>query len=137
MRVNEIMSEHLAVAHPDTSIVEAAKKMEEFNTGALPVCDEREYVLGMLTDRDLAIRVLAAGLDPERTQVKDVMSAEIVFCHDDQDVEEAAALMQEQRLRRLVVLDRDMRLKGMLSIGDLSHLGEKAVAGRVLAGIVD
>jgi CBS domain-containing protein len=105
--------------------------MRVFDTGSLPICDGKK-VLGMLTDRDIVIRAVAKGLHPDQTMVSDVMTEEVVYLFDDQDVSEAARLMEDRQIRRLLVLNRDKELVGIVSLGDLSQYTEHKVSGHVL-----
>ena len=93
--------------------------MKDLGVGPLAVC-ENQGVVGMLTDRDITIRGVAAGKDPQTTKVRDVMSGELVCCYQDQDIEVAAHLMRSQQIRRVLVLDRDKRLVGIVSLSDLA-----------------
>ena len=119
MLLKEIMTTDVEVIEPETSITNAAKKMRSLDVGALPVCDGRRLV-GMVTDRDITIRVTAEARNPDSTCVRDCMSPEIVYCFDDQDVEEAERVMQEKQIRRLPVLTRDKQLAGIVALGDLA-----------------
>lgn len=119
MKLKDIMTDDVEVISPNASVYEAARMMRLLDIGALPVCDG-ERIVGMLTDRDLTVRSSAEGRDPRTTSVKEAMTPQIVWCFDDQSVEEAEALMQEQQIRRLPVLDRDKRLVGIVSLGDLA-----------------
>src|SRR5215207_10299739 len=109
MKVHEIMTAHARCVGPDNTLVEAAGLMRELDVGSLPVCDAEE-VVGMVTDRDLAIRGVADGRDPNTTPVRDVMSAGIVHAFADQEVEEIARLMEGRQVRRIPVLNRESRL---------------------------
>jgi len=119
MKLKDIMTDDVEVVSPKTSVYEAARTMRLLDIGALPVCDG-DRIVGMLTDRDLTVRSIAEGRDPRTTPVKETMTSQIVWCYDDQNVEEAEALMQEQQIRRLPVLDHDKRLVGIISLGDLA-----------------
>jgi CBS domain-containing protein len=119
MLIREIMTEHVEFVRPDESLQEAALKMRDFGVGPLPVC-ENEAVIGMLTDRDITIRAVAEGRDPESTKVRDVMSGELICCFDDQEIDVAARLMRAQHIRRIVVMDRDKRLVGIVSVSNLA-----------------
>src|SRR5262245_34109143 len=99
------MTHNIEVVSPGDTLEQAARRMEELNVGPLPVCEGRR-VVGMLTDRDITVRATAAGCDPKSTLVSDTMSQDIVCCREDQDVREAAGLMKERQIRRLLVLDR-------------------------------
>src|SRR4051812_15542234 len=118
-KLNEIMTQDVQVIPPTCTVSEAAQKMKELDSGALPVCDGNKLV-GMVTDRDITIRAVAAGLDPSQIPVTDVMTRPITYCFDDQDVEEAVRLMEVRKIRRLVVLNRDKKLVGVLSLGDIA-----------------
>jgi CBS domain-containing protein len=119
MLVSEIMSRAVESIGPDDTLQDAAMRMKECGVGPLPVC-ENQCVVGMVTDRDITLRAVAEGLDPATTPVRDVMSAEIVCCFDDQEVEVAARLMQSKQIRRVLVLDRDKKLVGIVTLGDLA-----------------
>jgi CBS domain-containing protein len=113
------MTLHVEVIHPDATLHEAAEKMKSLDVGPIPVCDG-DRLVGMVTDRDITVRATAEGRDPNTTRVRDVMTPDIIYCFEDQDVEEAARIMGEQQIRRLVVLNRDKRLVGIVSLGDLA-----------------
>src|SRR4051812_27254945 len=117
MLVKDIMTHNAEVVGPGDTLEQAARKMELLDVGPLPVC-EGNRVVGMLTDRDIAVRAVAAGCDPKATLVCDVMTPEVVACYEDQDVREAADLMKARQVRRLVVLSREGDLVGILSLGD-------------------
>jgi CBS domain-containing protein len=119
MWVREVMTPRVEVIHPDATLREAAQKMKSLDVGPIPVCDG-DRLQGMLTDRDITVRATAEGRDPNSTRVRDVMTPDVVYCFEDQDVQEAARLMEERQLRRLVVLNGDKRLVGIVSLGDLA-----------------
>jgi CBS domain-containing protein len=119
MLINEIMTQHVEVVMPGDTVADAARRMKEHDIGPLPVC-AHQSVIGMITDRDIAMRAVAAGLDPKTTKVRDVMSSALICCYEDQEVEVAAHLMQSQQIRRVLVLDRDKRLVGIVSLADLA-----------------
>lgn len=119
MKINEIMTTDVEVVPPDSSIRDAAKKMAKLDVGALPVCDG-ERLVGMVTDRDIAVRAVAEGRDPDTTTVRDCMSPKIVYCFEDQSLDEARQVMEEKQIRRLPVISRDKQLVGILAIGDLA-----------------
>ena len=107
--------------------------MRDLDVGPLPVCGDDDRLAGMVTDRDIAVRAVAEGWDPTAKRVRDVMSEEVVYCFEDQAVEDAARLMRENQIRRLVVLNRDKRLVGIVSLGDLAvETGDEELAGRTL-----
>jgi CBS domain-containing protein len=119
MQVKDIMTPHVEVIHPNTTLLEAAAKMSQLDVGLLPVC-EGQRVVGMITDRDITVRATAKGSDPNMTRVHDVMSPEVLYCLTDQDVETAAQMMEMHQIRRLPVLDHTRQLVGIVSLGDLA-----------------
>lgn len=133
MKIREHMSRDVRTISPDRSIREAAQVMSAMDVGALPV-GEDDRLVGMITDRDIAIRAIAEGRDGSAT-IRDIMSAEVMYCFEDEDAAHVAANMGEIQVRRLPVLDRSKRLVGIVSLGDLAcggtapkHLG-KALGG--------
>jgi len=118
-KVSDFMTRNVQVVRPDESLQRAAQVMDELNVGSLPVCD-RSGLVGMITDRDITVRATAEAVTPRLGQVRDVMTPDVVYCFEDQDVAEAARLMKGHQIRRLVVLDRDKRLVGIVSLGDLA-----------------
>lgn len=132
MKVNEVMTKGAECVTPDTTLREAAQKMKALDVGTLPVCDN-ERLVGMITDRDITVRATAEAVPPSLGQVGDVMTHSVVYCHEDQDVEDAANLMQENQIRRLVVLNGDEHLVGIVSLGDLAvETGDERLAGETL-----
>jgi CBS domain-containing protein len=132
MQLKEIMTREVNVIPPEATLKKAAEKMKNLDVGPLPVCDG-EWLVGMLTDRDIIIRAVAAGRDPSTTKVRDVMTPEVVYCFEDQNVEEAAQLMEENQIRRLPVLNRNKWLVGIVSLGDLAvDTGDRQLVGKVL-----
>ena len=134
-RVADVMSRDLHIASPEDTVQQAARAMREEDTGVLPV-GENDRLVGMVTDRDLALRLAAEGKDPARTKVREVMTPEVRYVFEDEDLHRAAETMAEQRVRRLPVVNREKRLVGVVSIGDLATEGRTPrLAGRALAGI--
>ncbi|WP_142848806.1 CBS domain-containing protein [Telmatospirillum sp. J64-1] len=131
MQVHQIMTPNIVVIPPDLSLRDVARKMRELDIGALPV-GAHDRLVGMVTDRDITIRAVAEGRNADDTPVKEVMSPDIIYCYDDQEVEEAAAVMEREQVRRLPVINRDKRLVGILSMGDVStRTGDLGLAGEV------
>jgi CBS domain-containing protein len=118
MKIGEIMTRDVEIARPDDTLQTAAALMADLDVGVLPV-GENDRLVGVITDRDIAIRGVAKGLDPSKTSVREVMSTELRYCFEDEDVQEVAAKMSEWQVRRLPVLDRNKRLVGIVSLGDL------------------
>lgn len=119
-KVNEIMTMRCECIDEGDSIVIAAKIMQELNIGALAICGDDGRLVGMLTDRDIVVRVLANDLDPNRTCARDVISGAAIAVGSNQSSEEATALMREHRIRRLPVLGVDGQLVGLVSQGDIA-----------------
>jgi CBS domain-containing protein len=132
MKLSEIMTRDVVVIQPDDSLLSAAKKMRDRNIGFLPVCDG-ETLIGVLSDRDITIRALAEGMDVNIMLGRDLMTTPAIYCFEDQEVNEAAKIMEENQIRRLVVLSReDKRLVGVVSLGDLARNQTTDRSGRVL-----
>ena len=132
MKLSEIMTREVVVIQPDDSLQSAAKKMRDLNIGFLPVCDGEE-LLGVLSDRDITIRALADGMDLGIMLGRDLMTTPAIYCFDDQDVSEAAKIMEENQIRRLVVVSRDgKKLVGVVSLGDLARNETNKLSGQVL-----
>ncbi len=132
MQLKDVMSRDVQVVQPDVSLAAAAAKMKLNDIGALPVCDG-ERLVGMLTDRDIVVRAIAEGRDPKKSPVREAMTPQIVYGFEEQDVREAAHLMEEKQLARLAVLNRAKRLVGIVSLGDLAaESGETEMPGGVL-----
>ena len=119
MQIREVMTQGAEIINSNAPAIEAAAKMREFDVGSLPVCDG-ERLEGLLTDRDIAVRLVAAGLDPSSTKVSEIMTPGATYCFDDQTLDEAALIMEAHQIRRLPIMNRDKRLIGMLSLGDLA-----------------
>ena len=132
MKLSEIMTRDVAILQPDDSLQFAAKKMRDLNIGFLPVCDG-EDLIGVISDRDIIIRALAEGMDANIMLGRDMMTTPPICCFDDQDVSEAAKIMEENQIRRLVVLNRtDKRIAGVISLGDLARNETADRSGKVL-----
>jgi CBS domain-containing protein len=119
MRVGEVMTRGVECIGPDATLQEAAAKMKSLDVGTLPVCDS-DRLAGMVTDRDITVRATAEGDKPTDVRVRDIMTPEVVYCFEDSLVGEAAQMMEEKQIRRLVVLNNDKRLVGIVSLGDLA-----------------
>lgn len=132
MKIANIMSRDVHFISPDTTLREAAKKMKQIDSGVLPVADGDKLV-GMLTDRDIAIRGVAAGKGPD-AKARDVMSHELKYCFEDEDVQHVAGNMAELQVRRLPVMSRGKRLVGIVSLSDISQ-GSLPHTARALHGI--
>jgi CBS domain-containing protein len=119
MQVRDVMTKNVEVIRPEDTLRDAAQKMKELDVGAMPVCDG-ERLVGMLTDRDITIRAVADGLDPNQTTAQQTMTPEIYYCFDNQNIEDAALIMMENQIRRLPILNNEKKLVGMVSLGDVA-----------------
>ena len=133
MKVSEAMTKDVRVASPDETIQQAARTMASLDAGVLPV-GEKDHLVGMITDRDIAIRGIAQGKGPD-AKVRDVMTVDVKYCFEDQDLKEITRNMADIQVRRLPVLNRDKRLVGILSLGDIAVSRESKDAGEALRGI--
>jgi CBS domain-containing protein len=133
MQVSEAMSSDVKIASPDQSIRDAARMMAQLDCGSLPV-GENDRLVGMITDRDIAVRAVAAGKSPN-TAVHEIMSSEVKYCFEDDDLDEVANNMADIKVRRLPVLNRDKRLVGIVSLGDIALTEGAGSAGSALCGI--
>jgi CBS domain-containing protein len=131
MQVSQILTRDVETVRPDTSVKEVAQRMRSADIGSLPVCDGRR-LLGMVTDRDITIRITAEGRDAASTPVQEAMTPEIDFVFEDADVQEAARIMRDRQIRRLPVLSRDKQLVGIVSLGDLAVAGDDRTSGDTL-----
>jgi CBS domain-containing protein len=135
MQVKEVMTRGVQCVSPEDTLQDAATRMQQLDVGPLPVC-ENDQLVGMITDRDITIRCTAKGVNPWAGHVRDAMTPELFFCFDDQDVRDAAHEMQEHQVRRLVVLDHDKRMVGIVSLGDLAvDTHDEQLSGSTLEAI--
>ena len=133
MKVKEAMTRDVCVIHCDRTIREAAQMMADNDIGAVPV-SENDRLVGMITDRDIAVRAVCKGQGPD-TKVREVMSSEVMYCFEDEDLEHVAQNMGDIKVRRLPVVDRDKKLAGIVSVGDLARCEDAEKTGRAVADI--
>lgn len=131
MKIKDVMTSQVRFVWPDTTLVAAARLMRDIDVGVLPVC-ENHKLTGIITDRDITLRGIAESMDPWETPVREVMSRQVAYVSEDQDVEEATHLMEARQIRRLPVLDHNHHLIGMVSLGDLATGVYGELAGHVL-----
>lgn len=132
MQLRDVMTKPPQYVSPSTPIGEAASVMRAKDIGMLLVTDN-EKLVGTVTDRDIVVRGLAKGLDPRVAETKDVMTNRMLYCFDDQDTEDAAKVMQDSQVRRLAILDRNKKLVGVVSLGDLAvRSNDEALSGEVM-----
>jgi CBS domain-containing protein len=135
MKLKDIMTKEVEVVHPDQSLKDAAQKMRIRDIGFLPVSDG-DRVLGVVTDRDIILRSTAEGTDPNTPIGKDFITTPVVYCFEDDDVEDAAKTMEEHQIRRVAILSRDdNRLVGVVSLGDIAKSGTKKTSAEVLQSV--
>ena len=123
MQVKDIMSSPCEKTDFNATITQVAQKMKSSDVGILPV-EIGDEIVGVITDRDIVLRVLAEKLDPNMTAVNRVMSADVTTCYEDDDIRDAAKLMEDKQIRRLIVLDRNDSLSGILSVADFAVRGK-------------
>lgn len=133
MKVSEAMTRDVRVTNPNHTLQQAAELMAQLDAGSLPV-GEKDKLVGMITDRDIAIRGVAKSKGPE-TRVRDVMTEDVKYCYEDQDLEEVTQNMGDIKVRRLPVVDRDKRLVGILSLGDVATSEEAMISADALSKI--
>ena len=133
MQVNEAMTNDVKIASPNQSIRDAARLMAQIDAGVLPV-GENDHLVGMITDRDIAIRAVGADKGPQ-TPIRDIMSKEVMYCFEDDDLDDVVQNMADIKVRRLPVLNHEKRLVGILSLGDIALSDGAGTAGSALSGI--
>ena len=134
MRVSEAMTRDVRIATPGQTIRDVAKMMAESDAGAVPV-GENDKLIGMVTDRDIAIRAVAEGKGPE-TPVREVMSdSKVLYCYEDEELDHVAKNMGDEQVRRLPVVNREKRLVGIVSLGNIAQRGETRAASKAVKGV--
>ena len=133
MKVSKCMTRDVQLVNPTQSIRDAARMMAEIDAGALPVGQD-DRLVGMITDRDIAVRAVAEGKSPD-TPIREIMSREVLYCFDDQELKDIARNMGEMKVRRLPVLNRDKRLVGIVSLGDLARKEEPSLTASAVSNI--
>jgi CBS domain-containing protein len=137
MKVQEIMSRNVQTVTPTTLTAKAAEKMRDMRIGFLVVLEE-DRLEGVLTDRDITVRSVAEGRDPRASRVGDIMTPSVFYCYEDDDIERVGELMREKEVRRMVILDRQERIVGVVSLGDIAKtIGETDLAGETLGDIAE
>ena len=132
--VSDITTGGVRALAPTDSVRRAAQSMDELDVGSFPVCNGKKLV-GMVTDRDIALRCVATGLDIEKTPLSDIMSKDVQWCFEDQPLSEAMVKMAESQIRRLPVVERDKHLVGIFSLGDLATRTDETKVASVLQEI--
>ena len=137
MKVSQIMTKTAHTILPDATVEQAAQRMRDANVGLLPVVEESK-VIGIVTDRDLAVRAIAQGRNPHLTTVRDVMTQEALWCYEDDAVTEASHVMEKNHIRRLVVMTRRHQFAGVLTLTDLAlKFTNEKLSGHVLHKVAE
>ena len=134
MKVKQVMHQGVEWVAPTTSLRELARLMKKHDIGCIPV-GENDRLVGMVTDRDIVCRGLANGKDPAGCTARDVMTRGITYCSEEQELSDAIRVMEEKRIRRLPVLDKQKRMVGILSLGDVSGASDNRMSGEVLSAV--
>ena len=135
MQAKEMMTRLVECISPEMSLRDMARVMKTLDIGFLPVCDN-DRLKGTVTDRDIVLRVIAAGKDPQDCKARDIMTPEVLWCYENQSAEEIADYMSRKQVRRVLILDRNKRLAGVISIGDLAKR-EELKAGEAIGFIAE
>ena len=131
--IRDVMTGEVKLVGPNQSIRDAAQLMASADVGSLPV-GENDRLVGMITDRDLALRAIGHGLGHD-TPVRDVMTSAVKYCHDDESIEQVAQNMAELGVRRMPVVDRDKRLVGIVALSNIAQSGDRKAANSLLDGV--
>jgi len=134
MKVKKIMHKGVQWFSPETPITTLAKTMQKYDIGAIPI-GENDRLVGMVTDRDIAVRGLANGKNISKLTAGDVMTKGVFWCREDDNASDAVRLMESKRVRRLPVINDRKRMVGMLSLGDISHAASQATAAETLKAV--
>jgi CBS domain-containing protein len=133
--VREAMHKGCECIGENQSVLDAAKRMEQLDIGAMPICGEDDRLKGMITDRDIVVKVLAQGMDPASTKAGDLAQERLVFAHADAPADDALSLMQEHKVRRLPVLDENKGLCGMITEADIATHMPQEKTGQMVGAI--
>ncbi|MFP2906828.1 CBS domain-containing protein [Pyxidicoccus sp. 3LFB2] len=132
--VMDVMTKDVEIINPNDSLKDAAEKMRTLNVGPLPVCDG-EKLMGIITDRDIVVRAVSQGMDPSSTRVSQAMTDEVEYVYEDDDISTVARKMKEEQIRRILVVNRDKKLVGIIALGDLAEAMNTQEAGDTLESI--
>lgn len=134
MKVREAMHRGVTWADPSTPVIEIAHMMRSLDVGSIPI-GENDRLVGIVTDRDIICRAVANQRDLSQLKARDVMTEHVAWCRDDQELAEAAAMMEQRKVRRLPVIDADKRMVGMLALGDISQRASRTMSGEILSAV--
>jgi CBS domain-containing protein len=138
MQVKEVMTGHAEYIPTSTTLKEAAQKMRDLDCGFLPIGNsEQDKLHGVVTDRDITVRGIAEGLDPQKATVDDIKTSRVLYCFEDDDIEDAAKRMHDQQVHRLIVLNnrQDKKMCGIITVGDLARHNQAGLTGKTMTGI--
>ena len=135
MKVSEIMTTNVECVSPDTGIIDLARKMKTLDVGFIPVC-ENDRLAGTVTDRDIVLRGVAGVRNLNTCKARDLMTNQIAWCFEDEDVKDVTQKMRDEEVRRMLILSKDKRLVGVVSLGDISKVEEKE-SGKTLKDIAE
>lgn len=136
MKVKEAMHKGVQWMEPTASLIELARVMKEHDIGAIPI-GENDRLIGMVTDRDLAVNGIASGREIQTLSERDVMTRDIIYCRDNEELDDALRIMESRQVRRLPVINEDKRMVGMLSLGDVSQAASHELTGELAASVSD
>jgi CBS domain-containing protein len=132
MKIKNVMTRTVETVRPDQTLQEAAAKMKALDVGPMPVT-EGDRLVGILTDRDIVVRAVADGRDSRTTKVRDAMTSDVVCCNEEDSVKDAASKMKDRQIRRIVVVDAQQRVSGIVSLGDIAvDTHDDKMSGQVL-----
>ncbi len=134
MKVKDAMHKGVQWVAPNLPLSAVAQKMQKYDVGVIPV-GENDRLIGMVTDRDIAVRGVVDGKDPSKLTAKDVMTKGVVWCRDTDDLGDAAHLMETRKIRRLPVINADKRMVGMISLGDVTHAASQKIAAELTRAV--
>ncbi|MFP2925344.1 CBS domain-containing protein [Pyxidicoccus sp. 3LG] len=133
-KVMDVMTKDVEVIGPNASLKDAAEKMRTLNVGALPVCGG-DKLTGIVTDRDIVVRAVAMGMDSNNTPISKAMTDQVEYVYDDEDIDKVARKMKDEQIRRILVVNRDKRLAGIVSLGDIAEELGSREAGKTLEAV--
>jgi len=132
--VMDVMTKDVETINPNDSLRDAAERMRTLNVGPLPVC-EGDTLMGIITDRDIVVRAVSQGMDPNTTRVSEAMTDEVEYVYEDDDISTVVSKMKEAQVRRILVVNHDKKLVGIIALGDLSEEMNTQEAGQTLESI--
>lgn len=134
MKVKDVMHRNTIWTDPDAPVADVAERMRKDDIGALPV-GENDRLIGMVTDRDIVLRGFIERKDPLQMTARDVMSEPIVYCRDNEDLDDAVRIMERKQIRRLPVIDKNHRMVGMLSLGDVAAVASPSLCSETVRAV--